>query len=55
MTDHDYTVLKQANEKYEEMLNKDGFTLEAENLLYTMVEYCLKRGISSAEFNKHFS
>ena len=55
MTTHDYKVLDKANAQYNAMLEKDGFTSEAENLLYTMVEYCLERGISSAEFNKYFN
>lgn len=54
MTLYDYTVLRKANDKYEDMLDEDGFTSEAENLLYAMVEYCIKHDISSAEFNKYF-
>lgn len=55
MTLHDYTVLKKANDKYEDILDEDGFTPEAENLLDTMVKYCRERDISSEEFNKYFS
>lgn len=55
MTAHDYKVLNEANTQYNAMLEKDGFTSEVENLLYTMVEYCLERGIPAAEFNKYFN
>ena len=54
MSLHQYIILKKANDEYEKILSKEGFSSRAENLLYTIVDYCMEHNISSEEFNFYF-
>lgn len=55
MTAQEYKMLKEANDKYNAELEKNGFTSYAESLNDSICWYCFNRGISVEEFNKYFN